>query len=80
MQNKTLQIQLLLLQRSGANIAQHLERSCWHHRQLIRALELRDGKLAEAQMQIHMRSARDAVLGATRGPGPDRSATRRFRL
>ena len=53
-----LQIQLLLLQRYRAAIAEHLERSAWHHRELIRAFELRDPELAETQMRLHMLSAR----------------------
>lgn len=53
-----LQIQLVMLQRYRRTIAEHLERSCWHHRELIRALELRDPDLAESQMQLHMLAAR----------------------
>ncbi len=59
-----LQIQLLLLQRYRATIAEHLERSAWHHRELVRAFELRDPELAAAQMQLHMLSAR----GGARAP------------
>jgi DNA-binding GntR family transcriptional regulator len=55
-----LQIQLLLLQRYRHRIAEHLERSCWHHRELLRALSLGDPELAEQQMRLHMLSARDA--------------------
>lgn len=55
-----LQIQLLLLQRYRHRLAEHLERSCWHHRELLRALELGDPELAEQQMRLHMLSARDA--------------------
>jgi DNA-binding GntR family transcriptional regulator len=55
-----LQIQLLLLQRFRETIAEHLERSAWHHRELIRAFELRDPSLAATQMQLHMLSARGA--------------------
>jgi DNA-binding GntR family transcriptional regulator len=55
-----LQIQLLLLQRYRHTIHEHLERSCWHHRELIRAFELRDPELAGRQMQLHMLSARSA--------------------
>lgn len=55
-----LQIQLLLLQRYRHRIGEHLERSCWHHRELLRALSLGDPELAEQQMRLHMLSARDA--------------------
>lgn len=55
-----LQIQLLLLQRYRHTIQEHLERSCWHHRELIRAFELRDAELAGRQMSLHMLSARSA--------------------
>jgi DNA-binding GntR family transcriptional regulator len=55
-----LQIQLLLLQRYRHTIDEHLERSCWHHRELIRAFELRDPELAGRQMELHMLSARSA--------------------
>jgi DNA-binding GntR family transcriptional regulator len=55
-----LQIQLILLQRYRLAIEQHLERSAWHHRELIRAFELRDPQLAAAQMHLHMLSARGA--------------------
>lgn len=55
-----LQIQLILLQRYRLTIAEHLERSAWHHRELIRAFELRDPQLAAAQMNLHMLSARGA--------------------
>jgi DNA-binding GntR family transcriptional regulator len=59
-----LQIQLLLLQRYRETIAEHLERSAWHHRELIRAFELRDPALAAAQMRLHMLSARGARSAA----------------
>jgi DNA-binding GntR family transcriptional regulator len=55
-----LQIQLLMLQRYRHTIRAHLERSCWHHRELIRAFELRDPELAGRQMELHMLSARSA--------------------
>jgi DNA-binding GntR family transcriptional regulator len=55
-----LQTQLVLLQRYRGRITEHLERSCWHHRELIRAFELRDPELAESQMRLHMMSARIA--------------------
>jgi DNA-binding GntR family transcriptional regulator len=61
-----LQIQLLLLQRYQHTIQEHLERSCWHHRELIRALELGDAELAEHQMRLHMLSARGTGPGETR--------------
>lgn len=60
-----LQIQLLLLQRYRHTIHEHLERSCWHHRELIRAFELRDAELAGRQMELHMMSARSAGPAAT---------------
>jgi DNA-binding GntR family transcriptional regulator len=53
-----LQVQLVLLARFRAHIGEHLERSCWHHREIIRALELRNSELAEAQMRLHLLSAR----------------------
>ncbi|MCU0761005.1 MAG: GntR family transcriptional regulator [Steroidobacteraceae bacterium] len=62
-----LQIQLLLLQRYRHTIREHLERSCWHHRELIRAFELRDPELAGRQMELHMLSARSA--GPSNGAG-----------
>lgn len=72
-----LQIQLLLLQRYRHTIREHLERSCWHHRELIRAFELRDAELAGRQMALHMLSARSAgpvtpthAAPATRRPRP----------
>lgn len=55
-----LQIQLVMLQRYRHTIVEHLDRSCWHHRELIRALALGDAELAEQQMQLHMLSARDS--------------------
>ena len=55
-----LQIQLILLKRYRLTIVEHLERSAWHHRELIRAFELRDPQLAAAQMNLHMLSARGA--------------------
>lgn len=68
-----LQIQLLLLQRYRHTIREHLERSCWHHRELIRAFELRDAELAGRQMELHMLSARSAgpssFSGAASGAG-----------
>lgn len=64
-----LQIQLILLQRYRLTIAEHLERSAWHHRELIRAFELRDPQLAAAQMNLHMLSARGA------GPARAHAAT-----
>lgn len=64
-----LQVQLLLLQRYRHTISEHLERSCWHHRELIRAFELRDAELAGRQMELHMLSARRAGP-ASEGDGP----------
>ena len=63
-----LQIQLVLLQRYRHTITEHLERSCWHHRELIRAFELGDAELAEAQMQLHMLAAREAGRVASDAP------------
>jgi len=63
-----LQIQLLLLQRYRHTIHEHLERSCWHHRELIRAFELRDPELAARQMELHMLSARSAGPAPTEAP------------
>jgi DNA-binding GntR family transcriptional regulator len=63
-----LQIQLLLLQRYRHTIHEHLERSCWHHRELIRAFELRDPDLAGRQMELHMLSARSAGPAPTEDP------------
>jgi len=60
-----LQIQLLLLQRYRHTIHEHLERSCWHHRELLRAFELRDAELAGRQMELHMISARSAGPATT---------------
>lgn len=62
-----LQFQLVLLQRYRHTIDEHLERSCWHHRELIRSFELRDAALAELQMNLHMLSARNA--GGSPTPG-----------
>lgn len=64
-----LQIQLLLLQRYRHTIHEHLERSCWHHRELIRAFELRDAELAGRQMELHMLSARSAGPAHAAGNG-----------
>lgn len=58
-----LQIQLVMLQRYRQSIVEHLERSCWHHRELIRAFELRDPQLAAEQMRLHMLAARNARTG-----------------
>jgi DNA-binding GntR family transcriptional regulator len=55
-----LQVQLVLLRRYRERLAEHLERSCWHHRELVRAFERRDPELAEAQMRLHLLSARGA--------------------
>ncbi|MDW8258742.1 MAG: GntR family transcriptional regulator [Gammaproteobacteria bacterium] len=52
-----LEIQLVLLQRFRPQLREHLERSCWHHRELLRAFALRDPLLAEQQMQLHLRAA-----------------------
>lgn len=65
-----LQFQLVLLQRYRQTIDEHLERSCWHHRELIRSFELRDAALAELQMSLHMLSARDASGTQTSGVSP----------
>lgn len=53
-----LQIQLVLLARYRARLRERLERSCHHHREIIRALALHDPELAERQMEVHMLAAR----------------------
>jgi DNA-binding GntR family transcriptional regulator len=58
-----LQVQLVLLQRYRQTLHEHLERSCWHHREIIRAIEARDAELAEAQMRLHLLSARGGTPG-----------------
>lgn len=65
-----LQVQLVLLQRYRLTLREHLERSCWHHRELVRALELRDPELAELQMKLHMLSERSANSGEAAGAMP----------
>jgi DNA-binding GntR family transcriptional regulator len=74
-----LQIQLLMLQRYRAQLVEHLQRSCWHHRELLRALTLRDPELAEQQMQLHMLAARGerAGSGVDAEPRPGPGAARR---
>lgn len=62
-----LQIQLVLLQRYRARIGEHLERSCWHHRELLRALSLRDATLASEQMRLHMLAARASSSTSSAG-------------
>ena len=54
-----LQIQLALMKRYQHTIEAHLQRSCWHHRELIAAFEARDASWAEAQMRTHMLSAKN---------------------
>lgn len=55
-----MQVQLVLMKRYQHTIQQHLERSCWHHRELIAAFEARDPIWAETQMRTHMLSAKNA--------------------
>lgn len=62
-----LQIQLVMLARYRETIVEHLERSCWHHRELLRALELRDPELAEMQMKLHLLAARRTRGGIDQG-------------
>ncbi|MDX2144981.1 MAG: GntR family transcriptional regulator [Rhodospirillaceae bacterium] len=59
------QVQLVLMQRFRPHIEMHLQRSCWHHREIIAALEARDPAWAETQMRTHLLSAKNpAVDGA----------------
>lgn len=62
-----MQVQLVLMKRYQHTIQQHLERSCWHHRELIAAFEARDPAWAESQMRTHMLSAKN-VGGETDHP------------
>lgn len=62
-----LQIQLVMLQRYRPRIGEHLERSCWHHRELIRAFTLRDALLASEQMRLHMLAARASSSTSSAG-------------
>jgi DNA-binding GntR family transcriptional regulator len=55
-----MQVQLVLMKRYQHTIYQHLERSCWHHRELIAAFEAKDAAWAETQMRTHMLSAKNA--------------------
>jgi len=54
-----MQVQLVLMKRYQHTIQEHLERSNWHHRELIAAFEARDAKWAEHQMRTHMLSAKN---------------------
>ncbi|MBL8644102.1 MAG: GntR family transcriptional regulator [Rhodospirillaceae bacterium] len=57
--NQLMQVQLVLMKRYRHTIEQHLQRSCWHHRELIAAFEARDAAWAETQMRTHMLSAKN---------------------
>jgi len=57
--NQLMQVQLVLMKRYRHTIEMHLQRSCWHHRELIAAFEARDAQWAEAQMRTHMLSAKN---------------------
>jgi DNA-binding GntR family transcriptional regulator len=54
-----MQVQLVLMKRFRQTIEMHLQRSCWHHRELIAAFEARDAAWAETQMRTHMLSAKN---------------------
>ncbi len=54
-----MQVQLVLMKRYQHTIQEHLERSNWHHRELIAAFEARDPAWAETQMRTHMLSAKN---------------------
>jgi len=54
-----MQVQLVLMKRFQHTIEAHLQRSCWHHRELIAAFEAKDAAWAEAQMRTHMLSAKN---------------------
>jgi len=59
-----MQVQLVLMKRYQHTIQQHLERSCWHHRELIAAFEAGDAQWAETQMRTHMMSAKNVGEGS----------------
>jgi DNA-binding GntR family transcriptional regulator len=54
-----MQVQLVLMKRFQHTIEAHLQRSCWHHRELIAAFEAKDAAWAETQMRTHMLSAKN---------------------
>jgi DNA-binding GntR family transcriptional regulator len=54
-----MQVQLALMKRYRHTIAAHLERSCWHHRELIAAFRAGDPIWAETQMRTHLLSAKN---------------------
>lgn len=58
-----MQVQLVLMKRYRHTIEAHLQRSCWHHRELIAAFEAKDAHWAEAQMRTHMLSAKNPGEG-----------------
>jgi DNA-binding GntR family transcriptional regulator len=58
-----MQVQLVLMKRCRHTIQAHLERSCWHHRELIAAFEAGDAVWAETQMRTHMLAAKNAGEG-----------------
>ena len=58
-----MQVQLVLMKRYQHTIQDHLERSNWHHRELIAAFEARDPAWAATQMRTHMLSAKNVGEG-----------------
>jgi DNA-binding GntR family transcriptional regulator len=62
------QVQLVLMRRFRGHIEMHLQRSCWHHREIIAALEAHDPAWAETQMRTHLLSAKNPNLGTTASP------------
>lgn len=52
-----LQMQVLLALRFQHRISVHLQRSCWHHREIIEALKKRNEQWAMLQMQTHLFAA-----------------------
>ena len=52
-----LQMQVLLALRFQHRISVHLQRSCWHHREIIAALKERNEQWAMLQMQTHLYAA-----------------------
>jgi DNA-binding GntR family transcriptional regulator len=57
--SQLMHVQLVLMKRYRHTIEMHLQRSCWHHRELIAAFEARDADWAETQMRTHMLSAKN---------------------
>jgi DNA-binding GntR family transcriptional regulator len=58
------QVQLVLMQRFRPHIEMHLQRSCWHHREIVAALEAQDPAWAETQMRTHLLSAKNPGVTA----------------